>query len=102
MIYIPTCNHCGTQWAWWQTVKRSFTISPDLPCPHCEKEQFVTKRSKKRSGLLGFVTPLSIPIVVMLQPTFIGILLFYTSLFILLVSICPFLMELSNEEEFMF
>ncbi|MFK3938086.1 TIGR04104 family putative zinc finger protein [Alkalihalobacillus sp. NPDC078783] len=99
---MPTCNHCGTQWTWWQTIKRSFTISPGLPCPNCENEQFVTKRSKKKSGLLGFVTPLSIPVAVMLQLSFIGILLFYVSLFVLLISTYPFLIELSNEEEFMF
>ncbi|MEK4563838.1 TIGR04104 family putative zinc finger protein [Alkalihalobacillus sp. FSL R5-0424] len=99
---MPTCNHCGTQWKWWQTLKRSFTISPSLPCPNCEKEQFVTKRSKKKSGLLGFVFPLTLPIVTMLQVPVTLILVIYPSLFVLLVSLYPFLIKFSNEEEFMF
>ncbi|WYP27253.1 TIGR04104 family putative zinc finger protein [Alkalihalobacillus sp. FSL W8-0930] len=99
---MPTCNHCGAQWTWWQTLKRSFTISPGMPCPKCEKEQFVTKRSKKKSGLLGFIFPLMLPIVTMLQVPVMLILFIYPSLFLLLISLYPFLIEFSNEEEFMF
>lgn len=99
---MPTCNQCGTQWTWWQTIKRSFSISPGLPCPKCEKEQFVTKRSKKKSGLLIFIMPITLPIVTLLQVPVTLILLIYPSLFVLLISSYPFLMELTNEEEFMF
>ena len=99
---MPTCKHCGTQWAWWQTVKRSFTISPGLPCPHCEKEQFVTKRSKKKTAIISFIFPIMIPVMSITQASIWTILIVYPSMFILAISLYPFLMELSNEEEFMF
>ncbi|MEY8749784.1 TIGR04104 family putative zinc finger protein [Alkalicoccobacillus gibsonii] len=99
---MPTCKHCGTQWTWWQTLKRSFTISPGLPCPNCEKEQFVTKRSKKKTAVLSFIFPMMIPVMTLTQASLTTIFIFYPSLFIIVFSIYPFLMELSNKEEFMF
>src|SRR5690625_6632073 len=57
---MPTCQNCGKDWNWKQTVKRSFTLGTGMKCPYCESKQYFTTKARRRSSLLSFIVPLLI------------------------------------------
>src|SRR5699024_12240234 len=43
MAQLPVCQHCHTQWAYWQALKNSFF----LRCPYCNKRNYAKKFSRR-------------------------------------------------------
>ncbi|WP_096272113.1 TIGR04104 family putative zinc finger protein [Paucisalibacillus globulus] len=96
---MPTCQNCGKEWSWKQTFKKMWTFSITMKCPHCQEQQYLTTKSRKRSSFSTFLIPfiLLLSIVLDLSPpttlfTIIGVGL-------VILGIHPFFTELSNEEE---
>lgn len=99
---MPICKNCHNKWSWGQTFKRMFTLDTGMNCPYCEEKQYQTRKSKKKTGVLNFLVPL--PLLLNLLFDFPpGILLSsFPILFFLIMSLHPFLIHLSNREEFSF
>ncbi|WP_117149533.1 TIGR04104 family putative zinc finger protein [Paraliobacillus zengyii] len=97
---MPTCKNCNKEWSWKQTFKKMFTLDIAMKCPHCGKKQYYTKRARKRSTAIVFITPFMFLLNMFGISLFlsIGIFLVYC---ILILVIYPFLIELSNKEEFL-
>lgn len=98
---MPKCQHCGENWTWQQTVKKSFTLDTHMKCPYCNEKQFISKRTRKWSSAFMFVIPLVLLLNIFWQPTLwtIVIMVFIASIY--LVSY-PYWLELSNEENLPF
>ncbi|MCM2677515.1 TIGR04104 family putative zinc finger protein [Alkalicoccobacillus plakortidis] len=99
---MPTCQQCGNKWSWKQTLKKTFVLYPGFDCPFCGKKQYQTNRSRKKSAALAFIIPTLIFIFNILQVPFLTIIVVSIIVFTLMISIYPYLVDLSNEEEFLF
>ncbi|MGP4041663.1 TIGR04104 family putative zinc finger protein [Gracilibacillus sp. D59] len=93
---MPTCHN---DWSYLQTLKKSFTLDPAMPCPYCGTNQFLTKTTRRKTGILNFL-----PALVILLPSLFDVSIMISVLFLLItltamVAIYPTLVELSNQEE---
>lgn len=98
---VPICENCGKEWSWQLTLRKLFTLDNHMKCLFCESKQYQTKRSKKRTAACSFVIPFMIPLLIMFNVSFLFSLLLFVGLFLFLIGLMPFLIELSNTEEFM-
>ena len=94
---MPICQKCEHQWTWKESMKNMFR----LICPNCGARQYQSTNSKKKTSILSIVPIFIIFIVNVFSSLTLGagaILLI-----VLLAAIFgsyPFLLQLSNEEEF--
>ncbi|RYG71989.1 hypothetical protein EU245_12270 [Lentibacillus lipolyticus] len=96
---MPVCQHCGTNWTWKQTMKRIMKFGLRMKCPHCCEWQYESTASKRRSGFLGM---LPLPLIFILPIFDVSLMMTVFIAAILSVGIMtvyPFFMQLSNEEE---
>ncbi|RKD69609.1 CXXC-20-CXXC protein [Sinobaca qinghaiensis] len=99
---MPECQYCFHTWSWWHVTKKSFTIRTYMICPHCQTEQYPTARTRKLSSGFSFLGVLMIVLLnFFLGPSAASILAFFIVLPIYL-SIFPWYLQLSNEEEALF
>ncbi|MGM0896539.1 MAG: TIGR04104 family putative zinc finger protein [Bacillota bacterium] len=96
---MPICHNCHKQWSWKQTVKKMFTLDTGMICPYCGKKQFLTTQSKKRAGLVNFLTPLVMLLGVLLDLSSITILMLIIASGAVIIAAYPFLVEFSDEEQ---
>ncbi|SFG68457.1 cxxc_20_cxxc protein [Halobacillus alkaliphilus] len=96
---MPVCKSCKEEWTWGETMKKSFTLAAGITCPHCEKKQYLTASSRKKSSLSIFLIPLVMLISLLFDNSSPLFLFFLIGIGALVMSIQPFIMELSNEEE---
>jgi|SRR5690625_119355 len=96
---MPTCQNCGKDWNWKQTVKRSFTLGTGMKCPYCESKQYFTTKARRRSSLLSFIVPLLILLPWLFELSIPAIISIFIGFFLVFIGIYPFLVELSNQEE---
>lgn len=98
---MPTCENCNKKWSWKQTIKKTTTLNPAMACPYCGETQYQTQKSKMK---IGFLTP-----IVLLPPPLIQIffdtpetvlLSLFPILFVIVLLLYPFLVELSSREEY--
>lgn len=96
---MPTCQSCGTKWSWKQTIKKSFTFHSALECPYCSKKQYWTTKSRRKVSFSTMIIPffIIVPSLITISRLLILSMLICLSLFIL--SMIPFIMELTDEEE---
>ncbi|MED4019207.1 TIGR04104 family putative zinc finger protein [Sutcliffiella cohnii] len=96
---MPTCQSCGTKWSWKQTIKKSFTFHSALECPYCGKKQYWTTKSRRKVSFSTMIFPffIIVPSLFTISRLLILSMLICLSLFIL--SMVPFIMELTDEEE---
>lgn len=95
---MPTCAHCGKQWGYKSTLKRSFRVR--LICPYCEEVNFQSAKTGKKIGLYNLIL---LPIVLFLGMfldlsglwVFITVFVFVLTIF----SVTPYFIELSKDEE---
>lgn len=96
---MPVCQKCGHVWSYGETLKRSIVLFNSMRCPNCDREQFTTLQSRRRSSILSGVSIL----LVMLFNIFFGPTVYTLALLglvvILLVVTYPRLIKLSNTEE---
>ena len=100
MPHFENCNH---QWAWGTALRKSFTLGEGMECPECSKTQYLTKKSKKKMGILNFfIVPILILSAVLFDITIPGVLLIAVAIFAVFMLTYPHMMELSNENEHMY
>ncbi|WP_051302570.1 TIGR04104 family putative zinc finger protein [Salibacterium aidingense] len=93
---MPTCQNCGEKWTW----VHSFFFVQGKPCPYCGKKQYANRRSRKIFFLISFIIPMPV-----LLPAFVDVsplvsLSVLIGTFLLCSGSYPFLLKLSNKEEF--
>lgn len=98
---MPACKSCGEKWNWKQSIRMSLTKSADtgVDCPHCQKKQYLTKRSIKINNLFLFLLPLVIIISILLQVHFFLSMGIIVVTFVLMLVTYPFVVELSEDVE---
>lgn len=99
---MPICNVCKNKWGWAQTIKKMMTLNAELTCPYCEAKQYQSKRSKVRGSLLNLLIIMPLLINSFFDVSAIVILSLIPVLVIFGFIVYPFLVELSNEEQFPF
>jgi len=94
---MPICQKCEHKWTWKESMKSLFR----LKCPNCEEKQFQSAKSKKKTSILSIV-----PISIIFLVNVFSSLSFGSGAILLIVflgamfGLYPFLLQLSNEEEF--
>ncbi|MFD2761573.1 TIGR04104 family putative zinc finger protein [Lentibacillus juripiscarius] len=96
---MPVCQHCSTEWTWKQTMKRMMKFGLRMKCPHCGEWQYESTASKKRSSMLGILPFPLIWILPMFNASTMTAIFVGGVLLVGMLSIYPFFMQLSNEEE---
>lgn len=98
---MPICNNCHHKWSWKQTVKKMFTLVPSMTCPFCKQKQYQTRRSKRKAASINMLSLVPLLLNLLFDIPTVLILSLFPILFLFLISINPFLIQLSNEEEHM-
>lgn len=94
---MPTCQNCGKEWMWKQTVKTLFQFR--LKCPYCGKRQYLTAASKSRTSMFGLIPIIALPIIGMFNFPWWGIGVLMTPVLIVIFIVLPYMIEVSNEDE---
>ncbi|TWT06498.1 hypothetical protein FQV26_01405 [Planococcus sp. CPCC 101016] len=66
---MPHCQNCGRRWGLkdtWEIVF-NFGDSKGRKCPECGETQYISKKSRNRSGIIGI---LMLVLIVLLRPLF--------------------------------
>jgi len=99
---MPVCQKCDYKWRWKETVRKSFTLGPEIYCPHCDEKQYTSSATRKKTSMITFLAIA----VVMLSNMFFGpsllFLLMLIAFTVLIFVGYPFWLELSSEEEPLF
>jgi CXXC-20-CXXC protein len=100
VMKMPICDNCHHRWSWKQTMKKTISLDPGLTCPYCGEVQYQTQRSKVKGGFLNGILIL-FPLII---NTFIDIpgiylLSLFPVIFILLMTLYPFTVEISGRGE---
>lgn len=98
VIKIPVCQSCKKEWTWKQTIKRTFR----LKCPHCGSKQYESASSKKKGSLFILFVLIPLPINVLFDLSISVALVLSVIVALIMISIYPFVLKLSNEEEPLF
>src|SRR5699024_8516819 len=64
---MPICENCHNEWTWKETFKRSFTLDSKMRCPYCDKDQYITQKSKLKTFFFNMIV-----LVINLKNTFNG------------------------------
>src|SRR5699024_2874960 len=96
---MPTCQNCGKDWRWKQTVNSSFTLDTGMKCPHCESKQYLTTKARNRSSIFPFIVPLHNLLVLFFNLSISVMLSIFVVFYLVFIGIYPFLIELSNQEK---
>ena len=99
---MPICKNCRNNWSWKQTVKKMFTLDTGMKCPYCGENQYQTQKSKKRTSILNSIVLLPLLLNIFFDIPIVMLLSLFPVLFIIVISLSPFIMHLSNKEEFLF
>jgi len=97
---MPTCANCHSKWSWKQTVKKMFTLDTGMNCPYCGERQYQTGKSKKKAGILNFFVLLPLLLNIFFDIPAAILLSSFPVLFFLIMSLNPFLMNLSSKEKY--
>lgn len=91
---MPTCQNCEKEWSWSQTFKTQFRFNPK--CPYCEKKQYIASTAKTK--MFNFFPLIIFPISYFFNHSWLIAMILFVLLLVTMVSIYPFLIKLSNEE----
>jgi CXXC-20-CXXC protein len=97
---MPTCEKCNEQWTWKETLKTTFTLDPAMTCPKCGRTQYQTQKSRIKSSILNFVILLPLPLNLFFDIPGVILLSSFPILFVLVMTLYPFLMKISSKEEY--
>lgn len=92
---MPVCQKCGNTWTWGQTMKSMFRMR----CPHCRTKQYQSAASRNKNFLFVIIPILMIPINVWFEISIVVAVTVGVILSMIILSVYPFLLKLSNEEE---
>lgn len=97
---MPTCENCNNKWSWKQTIKLTTTLNPAIHCPHCGDKQYQTQKSKTKSSFLTIIILLPLLLNIFFDIPGAILLSLIPVLFIVAMLLYPFLVEISNREEY--
>lgn len=97
---MPTCQNCHSKWSWKQTIKKTFTLDPGMSCPYCGETQYQTQKSKTRNGFFNAIILIPLLINIFFDIPGVFLLSLFPLLFVLTMSLYPFLVEISSREEY--
>ncbi|QDP39415.1 TIGR04104 family putative zinc finger protein [Radiobacillus deserti] len=95
---MPTCQQCGRQWTWQQTLRRTFTLGNKMKCPHCNQNQYISATARKRLAIFNFIGPFMIISGIASNSMIVGLGIGVV-LFALAIIMYPYLVRLANHEE---
>src|SRR5690625_656369 len=99
---MPECTHCGKKWKWSEAIRRIFSLGTAIICPYCDKKQYLTNQSRRKMGIMHMLLPLLILLPIFIDISFPIALGMFAAAAIIVFSIYPFFMELTDEEELPF
>lgn len=99
---MPACKNCGTKWKWSDCIKRIFTLGTAIVCPYCEQKQYLTNQSRRKMGILHMLLPLLIVLPLVINISFPAALSIFAAAAVIIFSLYPFMMELTDKEELPF
>ncbi|MFC7319993.1 TIGR04104 family putative zinc finger protein [Halobacillus campisalis] len=95
---MPVCQKCGSQWAWSESIKKSFQFYNGAKCQYCGEKQFQTQKTMRKVSLITMIPLLMLPFVVGFEvPIGIALIIFVAAEFLCLL-LFPLVLQLSNEE----
>src|SRR5690625_1262694 len=96
---MPICQNCDEKWTWMETVKKSFTLDHWMNCPHCGEKQYVSKSARVKGSIFLFLPIVSMFTVIWLDISLQASLIIVLVFSIIIFSLYPLTLRLSNEEE---
>src|SRR5690625_6620454 len=99
---MPECKNCGKKWKWSDAIKRIFSLGTAIMCPYCEEKQYLTNQSRRKMGIMHMLLPMLILLPVFIDISFLVGFGVFAAAAIVVFSIYPFIMELTDEEELPF
>jgi CXXC-20-CXXC protein len=99
---MPECTNCGTRWKWSDALKRIFTVGTAIICPYCNEKQYLTSQSRRKMGILHMLLPLLILLPLVLDISFAVGFAIFSAAVVIVFSIYPFMMELTDKDELPF
>lgn len=97
---VPICRNCGTEWGWFETLRKYLMFKWKKKCPYCGHTQYITYNSTRRTAWP--ILPIMIAYIVLPSA---GVPNKYTTSIALITLIAgllsnPFLIKLSNNQKF--
>lgn len=94
---MPVCQSCGKEWTWKQTMKTLFK----LKCPYCGEKQYESAKSRMKNGMISVLISLIAMLAanILLDLSLVSAIIFGLLAVVILLSVYPFVLKLSNEEE---
>lgn len=89
---FPACTNCGTRW----TRKQTLSLGNSKKCPYCGETQYQTRKSAKTINKFGFFIPFLIIVAQIFNSTFVGLLVYILSVFLLYLLVSPYYIELQS------
>ena len=99
---MPICEKCNHRWSWKQTIKKISKLYSEMTCPYCGEKQYQTKRSKTKAPFLSLIVLLPLLIQAFFDVPVAILLSLIPALAVITFLLYPFLVEVSNKEEFLF
>lgn len=99
---MPVCQNCGHTWSFKKTLKVTYKFNGNSGenCPNCGKKQYVSKKSKNKTGIIGVIAVILSAILLTFLDQDAGTsLLIAIPIVISLIIVTLFFTELSNEQE---
>lgn len=97
---MPTCQNCSKQWNWKQTIKKIIKLNPSMICPYCAVLQYRTQKSKTKTAILTPIILLPLLLNIFFDLSFAFLFSSSLFLFIVVILLSPFLVELTSKEKF--
>ena len=96
MAQLPVCQHCHTQWTYWQALKNSFF----LRCPYCNKRNYA-KKFRRRDFMYSLIAAV---IILFILPSLdmdrIWTFAWATVAVVIYMAVYPFNLEMTIEDPF--
>jgi CXXC-20-CXXC protein len=99
---MPTCKSCHQKWTWKYTFGKLLSMKREMPCSHCGKVQYISKKSRKKMSFMSLI-----PIIPLFFSTSYNLsaaiyFLISVSLFLIVLALTPLFLELTDEEKVLY
>ncbi|MDE0583063.1 hypothetical protein ON064_08440 [Planococcus sp. A6] len=99
---MPTCQNCGHRWNLTNALKVAFKFNGNTgqKCSYCGETQYVTKKSRNQTGILGIIAFLAVVLIrPLLNQDFSTSMLLAIPIVGVLAIMIIYLIKLSNTRE---
>ncbi|MBO0602809.1 hypothetical protein I2483_14160 [Sporosarcina sp. E16_3] len=96
---MPNCNSCGRKWNWKNAFIKYLRFNRGVECPYCGEKQYVTPKSRKRTGLISIAPTLTLIPAVQFEIhwTIVISILSVTAVLVMFLSL--YMIELTNKDK---